>query len=123
MLSQNKGFRRQTGDVERTEKRAWTSEVSTDDVEVTSDPVIMPQSSGTIAVTLVPSPELSVTGVVEASTNSVEDIEASASNVVWVEWAKGQVNTITQDLAYPPTAMRVKVTGGVGTVTAYIRAR
>ena len=103
--------------VGRDRKFAYEQEVSLIGVG-NSDWILIPEDVNSIAVSLLVSG--GGKGKVQATTNSIADV--IADNATGIDWDFGEVSVNTQDVGFPPTAIRLVQTFA-GTVSLKVRAQ
>ena len=103
--------------VGRDRKFAYEQEISLDGVG-DSDWILIPEDVNSVAVTLIVAG--GGKGKVQATTNNIADV--IADNATGVDWDFGEVDTNTQDVGFPPTAIRLVQTFA-GTVSLKVRAQ
>ncbi len=103
--------------VGRDRKFAYEQEVSLI-ANGNSDWILIPEDVSSVAVTLLVSG--GGKGKVQATTHSISDVIADVA--IGIDWDFGEVDVNTQDVGFPPTAIRLVQTFA-GTVSLKVRAQ
>ena len=103
--------------VGRDRQFAYEQEVSLSAIS-NSDWIVIPEDVNSVAVTLIVAG--GGKGKVQATTDSIADVVAD--NATGIDWDFGEVDANTQDVAMPPTAIRLVQTFA-GSVSLKVRAQ